>query len=312
MWGCELLRKIYYKASNESEIEELPEFREGCWIHIDEATTTDLENLAKWAHIEYADLVDCLDKYELPRIEREGLNLLIFTRYPTDQEIGLYTSTLTLILGDRYFITVCPHRSLLIKNFIATQTQFSTVHSTRLLVLILMKVNQEFTGQIRRVRYNVLSAEKEMIKVESDDITILTKNEEILNQYLSSLVPTRGVLEGIYTGRYTSLYEKEQELIEDCVNSLKQSEELCSIVLKSIRSLRDAYQIIFTNNLHKTIKLLTSLTIILSIPTMIASVYGMNVDLPLAKNTFAFGIVMGLTALFSVLGLWIFKRKGWL
>ena len=82
--------------------------------------------------------------------------------------------------------------------------------------------------------------------------------------------------------------------------------------MRSIRSLRDSYQIIFTNQLNKTIKLLTALTIILSIPTMIASVYGMNVDLPLAKSTFAFGIVMGLTGLFSILGLWIFKRKGWL
>lgn len=175
-----------------------------------------------------------------------------------------------------------------------------------------MNLNQEFNGKIRRARYQVLSAEKEMISVESEDITALTKNEEVLNQYLSSLAPTRNVLEGISTGHYASLYEQEKELIEDCVNSIKQSEELCSIVLKSIRSLRDSYQIIFTNNLHKTIKLLTSLTIILSIPTMIASVYGMNVDLPLAKNTFAFGIVMGLTAMMSIIGLWIFKKKGWL
>jgi len=306
------LLKIYFKKAKDEEVQELSEVRNGCWIHVDEATATDLEELSKLTKIEYADLLDCLDKYELPRIERSNHNLLIFTRYPTDQEIGLYTSTLTLILASHYFITVCPHRSLLVKNFINMKGKFSTLQNTKLLILLLLKVNQEFTGKIRRVRYNVLSAEKEMIHVESDDITTLTKNEEVLNQYLSSLAPTRSVLEGINTGRYTSLYEKEKELVEDCVNSIKQSEELCSIVLKSIRSLRDAYQIIFANNLHKTIKLLTSLTIILSIPTMIASIYGMNVDLPLAKNTFAFGIVMGFTALFSILGLWLFKRKGWL
>lgn len=304
--------KIYYKKAKDAALQELSEVRDGCWIHVDEATTTDLEELSKLTKIEYADLLDCLDKYELPRIERSHHNLLIFTRYPTDQEIGLYTSTLTLILAGRYFITVCPHRSLLVQNFLETKNKYSTFQNTKLLILLLMNVNQEFTGHIRRIRYNVLSAEKEMIHVESDDITTLTKNEEILNQYLSSLFPTRSVLESIHTGRYTSLYEKEKELIEDCVNSIKQSEELCSIVLKSIRSLRDSYQIIFANNLHKTIKLLTSLTIILSIPTMIASVYGMNVNLPLAKNTFAFGIVMGFTAIFSIIGLWIFKKKGWL
>lgn len=304
--------KIYYKKNTDESIQQLSAVKDGCWIHVDEATTTDLEELSKLTNIEYAELLDCLDRYELPRIEKSNAGLLIFTRYPTDQEIGLYTSTLTLILVQHYFITICPHRSLLVKNFLEMKQEFSTLQNTKLLILLLMKVNQEFTGRIRRVRYNVLSAEKEMIHVESEDITTLTKNEEVLNQYLSSLIPTRSVLEGISSGRYTSLYEKEKELISDCVNSIKQSEELCSIVLKSIRSLRDAYQIIFANNLHKTIKLLTSLTIILSIPTMIASVYGMNVDLPLAKNTFAFGIVMGLTALLSILGLWIFKRKGWL
>lgn len=304
--------KIYYKKAKDTEIQELSEVRDGCWVHVDEATTGDLEEISKLTGIEYADLLDCLDKYEIPRIERSDHNLLVFTRYPTDQEIGLYTSTLTLILANRFFITICPHRCLLIKNFLDQQNKFSTLQNTKLLILLLMKINQEFTGKIRRVRYNVLSAEKEMIHVESDDITSLTKNEEVLNQYLSSLVPTRTVLVSIHSGRYTSLYEKEQELVEDCVNSIRQSEELCDIVLKSIRSLRDAYQIIFANNLHKTIKLLTSLTIILSIPTMIASVYGMNVDLPLAKNTFAFGIVMGFTAIFSILGLWVFKRKGWL
>jgi magnesium transporter len=304
--------KIYFKKAKDEDIQELPEVRDGCWIHVDEATTSDLEELARLTGIDYADLLDCLDKYEIPRIERSNHNLLIFTRYPTDQEVGLYTSTLTLILANHYFITVCPHRSLLVKNFLSQKNKFSTLQGTKVLILMLMKINQEFTGQIRRVRYNVLSAEKEMVHVESDDITALTKNEEVLNQYLSSLVPTRSVLEGIHSGRYTSLYEKEQVLIEDCLNSIRQSEELCSIVLKSIRSLRDAYQIIFANNLHKTIKLLTSLTIILSIPTMIASVYGMNVDLPLAKNTFAFGIVMTFTAILSVFGLYIFRKKGWL
>lgn len=304
--------KIYYKKAKDEAIQELSEVKNGCWIHVDDATTADLEELARLTSIDYADLLDTLDKYEIPRIERSGSNLLIFTRYPTDQETGLYTSTLTLILTSHYFISICPHRSLLIKNFLHQNTRFSTLQNTKLLILILMKINQEFTGQIRRVRYNVLSAEKEMQHVESDDIAVLTKNEEVLNQYLSSLVPSRAVLEAIHTGRFTSLYENEKELVEDSLNSMRQSEELCGIVLKSIRSLRNAYQIIFANNLHKTIKLLTSLTIILSIPTMIASVYGMNVNLPLAKNTFAFGIVMTFTAILSAFGLYVFKKKGWL
>lgn len=304
--------KIYFKESEESPIQEISEVKKNSWIHVDEATEEDLESLSKMTGVDYDDLLDCLDKYELPRIEKSNHNLLIFTRYATDQEVDLYTSPLTLILAEGFLVTVCPVCSLLIKSFLARGQKFTTRQSRRLLLQLLIKINKEYTTQIRRLRYNIVSARKEMIKVESEDITSLTKNEEILNQYLSSLVPLRAVLEAIQTGRYLSLEKEENELLEDCLNSLKQSEELCSTVLKSIRSLRDSYQIIFANNLHKTIKLLTSLTIILSIPTMIASVYGMNVDLPLAKNTFAFAIVMGFTAILSVVGLWIFKKRGWL
>jgi len=304
--------KIYAKEGEESELQEVSELRPGCWIYADEATSTDLKEISEMAGIHYADMLDCLDKYEIPRIERSGPNLFIFCRYPSDQEIGLYTSTLTLILTPDQFITICPHRSLLLKHFFDEVQTLPSLENTKLLVRLLLKINQEFTKQIRRVRYNVLSAEKEMIFVESDDITTLVKNEEILNQFLSCLAPTRTVLEGIRSGRYASIYEKERDFLEDCTHSIRQSEELCDIVIKSIRSLRDAYQIIFTNNLHKTIKLLTALTILLSIPTMIASVYGMNVDLPFAKSAFAFAIVMTMTFALSIFGLWIFKKKGWL
>ncbi len=96
------------------------------------------------------------------------------------------------------------------------------------------------------------------------------------------------------------------------LNAVKQSEDLCSISLKSIRSLRDSYQIIFTNNLHKTIKLLTALTILFSIPTMIASLYGMNVQLPLATHEFAFFYLMGATGFIIILAVLYFQRKRWL
>jgi len=82
--------------------------------------------------------------------------------------------------------------------------------------------------------------------------------------------------------------------------------------LRSIRSLRDSYQIIFTNQLNKTIKLLTALTIILSLPTMIASLYGMNVALPFANSAVAFAGIMAFTAAISIFAVWIFHRKKWL
>lgn len=306
--------EYYFKTAKEDNFIALPAPKEGCWIHVDEASADDLEVIGQLTGLENADLQDCLDRYEIPRIEKIQNHVLIFTRHPIEQDavVGLYTATLTIILTAHYFITISPEKSPLTRSFLTKKGKYSTLQRSKLLINLLLRITQEFTIHIRRVRYNVLNQEKEMVKVESDDIVVLTRHEEVLNQYLSTLEPMRKVLEGITTGRYTNLYEKEQEQLEDLLNAVKQSETLCSIAVTTIRSLRDSYNIIFTNNLHKTIKLLTALTIIFNIPTMIASLYGMNVTLPLAQNINAFFIILSMITGLSVFGLVIFRRKKWL
>ncbi len=304
--------QYYYKTMRDEEFQLIPEIREGCWIHIEEATSDDIVSLAHKLGLEVTDLQDCLDKYEVPRVEKIQGTVLIFTRHPTEYETGLYTSTLTIILAPHYIATVSPHQSHLVRNFILQRNKLSTLQKSKLLIAMLLKITQEFNIHIRRVRHNVLRQEKEIISVDSDDITALTKNEEVLNQYMSALLPLRNVLEAITSGKYTNLYEKDHDLLDDLLNAVRQSEDLCNISLKSIRSLRDSYQIIFTNNLHKTIKLLTALTILFNIPTMTASLYGMNVQLPFSQHPWAFFYIMGATLMFVVLAVLYFQRKRWL
>lgn len=296
----------------DEEFHLIPQEREGCWIHIDEANSEDLNAIATLLGLESSDLQDCLDKYEMPRVERLQNSVIIFTRHPTELEMGLYTSPLTIILAPHYTVTISPLKSLLVQNFLLQKSRLSTLQKSKFLIALLLRITQEFTAHIRRVRNSVLRQEKEIVKVESEDIIALTKNEEVLNQYLSALVPTRNLLEAITSGRYTNLYEKDQDLLNDLLNAVKQSEDLCSISLKSIRSLRDSYQIIFTNNVQKRITLLTVLTILFSLPTMIASLYGMNVPLPFSKNPYAFIYIIGFTAVIVFFATLVFRRKRWL
>ena len=303
---------IYDKGELDEEFIEIQKPQEGCWIHVEDATTNDIHQISKLIDLEYTDMYDCLDRYEIPRVERIKENVLIFTRHPMDAAGGLYTTTFTIILTKEYFITICPQKSHIVEHFIAQKPKLTPSQKSKFLIYILLKITQEYTLQIKKIRTNVLKQEKKMAHVDSRDITSLTLNEEILNQYLSSLVPIRSVLESITSGRYTLLYEKDQDLLEDLLNASIQSEDLCSINLRSIRSLRDSYQIIFTNQLNKTIKLLTALTIILSIPTMIASLYGMNVTLPIQLKPYAFPVIMIFIVLLSLISLIIFQRKKWL
>jgi len=302
----------FSKDSPDGDFVVLQEPEEGCWIHVDEATTSDINAISELSGIEYSDIYDCLDKYEVPRVEKVDNDVLVFTRHPHMTESGLYTTTLTVILNKKYFITICPHKSTIIENFVMQKPKLCTDQQSKFLIFILLKITQEFTIQIRKIRTNVLKREKDVTDVDSDDITALTLNEENLNQYLSTLSPLRGVLESITSGRYTVLQEKDQDLLGDLLNASIQSEDLCSVVLRSIRSLRDSYQIIFTNQLNKTIKLLTALTIILSLPTMVASLYGMNVTLPIASKPMAFIYLPLLIIIISYGCLIIFRKKKWL
>jgi magnesium transporter len=306
------MMQIYYKSAHDKEFQVLNEPRDGCWIHFDEATQEDLEKLAHFANLDTLDLLDCLDKHEVPRLERIKNCVLVITRHPSDAEIGLYTSTLTMILCPHYFITISPQKSPLLRNYLNHMMRVSTIQKSKFLIYLLLKITQDFSQQIKRVRYNVIKQEREIEHVKSDEIISLTKNEDILNQFLSTLIPMRGVLEGITSGKYFELHEKDQDLIEDLLNASKQSEILCNMNLKSIRSLRTSFQIIFTNNVTKTIKLLTALTIIFSIPTVIASIYGMNIKLPLSENPYAFIYIIFFIAILFTLTYIFFQRKDWL
>lgn len=304
--------EIYFKSPRDQEFKKIEDFRPNCWIHASEATVEDLDKIMELTHIDFADLKDSLDKYEIPRVEHDGDNILIFTRHPGEQEAGLYTVTLTILLTPLYVVTICPHISQVVEKTRQSNLRIATSQKSKLLFHLLLRITQEFNNNIKRVRYTVLEQEKQVSGVDSDAIVNLTKNEEILNQYLTSLVPMRNVLEAISSGRFVHLYENDVDLLQDLSIAIKQSEDLCDVNIKSIKSLRDAYQIIFTNDVNKTIKRLTAIMIIFTIPMIISSIYGMNVALPLSKNPFAFIMLLNFILVCIFISVIIFLRKKWL
>ena len=304
--------EIYFKSIRDPEFNQITDYRVGSWIHVDKANMKDLNELSKITGIELSDLRDSLDKHEPPRIEQKDENIIIFIRHPEDEEPGLHTATMAIILTKSFIITISPHESKLVDSVVSSQLNLATTQKSKLMLYFLLQITQDFTLRIKKVRYVVTEQEMKMKNIDNASIVMLTKNEEKLNQYLASLVPMRFLLENITSGRFVALYEKDQDILEDLLIAVRQSEDLCRINIKSIRSLRDAYQILFTNDVNKTIKLLTAITIIFTIPTIIASLYGMNVDLPLAKQTHAFYLILIITVVLCIASIWIFIRKKWL
>lgn len=302
----------YFKTIRDVEFKKIEDFRTGSWIHVSDAGYPDLDKIADLTNINIDDLRDSMDKYEIPRIERLDEAIIIFTRHPQEQEHGLYTMNLTVILTNTFVITITPTKSDIIDHILLTKLPLGTTQKSKLLFHILLRITNSFTHRIKSVRNSILEYSQTIKKVDNDTIILLTKNEEILSQDLISLVPMRNLLDTISSGRYVNLYEKDYDLLQDLMIAIKQSEDLCRVNIKSIRSLRDSYQIVFTNDVNRTIKRLTAITIIFTVPTIIASIYGMNIKLPLEKMSHAFEILISIIILSSLILLYIFARKKWL
>jgi len=304
--------EIYFKSIRDEHFEKIADLRVGSWLHVQQATMEDLQKISELTGLETNDLQDSLDKYENPRIENMKDSTIIFARHPSNDELGLYTTTMTIILTPSYFITICPHSSQVIDNVLKRKLELGTTQKSKLLFYLLLEITQSFTNHIKVVRNAVIEQEKKIKNINNEAIVMLTENEDILNQYLSTLVPMKNLLDAITSGRYVHLYEKDYHLLQDLSIAIKQSEDICSVNVKSIRSLRDSYQILFTNDVNKTIKILTAITIIFTVPTIIASIYGMNVSLPLEKNPHAFLIIMNITIVLCIISTIVFIRKRWL
>jgi magnesium transporter len=304
--------EIYFKSAHDHTFEKIEDFRPGSWIYAKDAKSEDLASIANITGLDVSDLKDSLDRFELPRVEKIGDNTIVFIRHPSEVEHGLYTNTLTIIMTHSFVVAISPDRSEIIENLLEASTAMGVTHRAKLILQILFKVTQEYTSNIKRVRHAILDQEMKKKPIDTAAISVLTKNEEILNQYMTSLIPMANTLKMIGEGRLITLQEKDLDLLQDLMIGVRQSEDVCSVNIKSIRSLRDSYQIIFTNNVNETIKLLTALTIIFHIPTITASLYGMNVNIPYQKSQYAFLIVMFIILFISFIAVLLFRRKRWL
>lgn len=304
--------QIYFKTLRSKQFKLITTPRRGSWINVENATEEDLVTISKLIKTEREDLMDALDIYEIPRLEPLHPGVLCFVRNPSNVTESLYTETLAIILTPYYLITISPQHNPLLSNISKHRDGLATTQLNKLLLFILIQVVREFMNQIRKVSHAVYVQRNTMRLARRRDIIVLLENEEILNQYLSALIPMESALKSLLSGRFLKWYEDDEDLFEDLLNELSQAIDICKVSLKSIISLRDSYQIIFTNNLNDQIKFLTSFTIILTIPTVIGSFYGMNVILPYGDHRLAFIMIVGGTLVLMISAVLLFIRKKWL
>lgn len=303
---------IFYKTLKDKKFKKVSSVKPGCWINVENAESEELEKIAEMTGLQTGDLKDTLDRYELPRVERQEEGLIVYTRYPTDEKAELYTELMAIILTDKYLITISPTKNHIIENLVDQATKIATTQKIKLILKLLLKVAQEYTLKTKQVSNKVPRGKTELNRIDSKDFIVLAQSEEILNQYISALVLMNNSLETAISKKLISVHEEDKDILEDLIIGFKQSADLCDLSIKSIRGIRDSYQVIFTNNLNKIIKILTVMTILLSIPTMIGGLYGMNIALPYQNHPMIFAYLVWITIIIWSIAFVIFYYKKWL
>lgn len=303
---------IYYKGARAKTVQKLTEFKQNSWIHVQAPTDEDLALLSSKFYIEPDLLVDAVDPYEVPRIEIEDGVVYIFLRYIAPVDDAFVTAPLMIAIRDNYLITVSPKPFPILEKFLTGRIEFSSSNRTMLLAQLLQEITVSYKQHLNRVSKRISAFGRGVEKITNSDIIEFVRFENVLYELNSALVRMDNIYVRLMTGKLVKYTEDEFDLIEDVSLETGQLIQISKDAIRNIVNIREAYSTIMTNNLNHVVTIFTSLTVILTIPTIIGSFFGMNVPIPGTTWQWAFPVIVGVTLLVTIAALIFFIRKNWL
>ncbi len=310
-----VMSEIYYGSASSAGIKKIDKPTKGSWIHVINPSDEELVELSDNFNLELDLLQDAKDLYESPRLEVENNQVYIFARY-FDQNSDVINATepVLIIYHPDYVISILRINSTIFKRLYSDNSTVTTTQKTKLLLQMLILINNSYQGYMNRVTRYILKVRSELKKtnIKNEALLGLIEIEDDLNEILSALIPYSSVLRNILNGKKIKLYEDDKDLIEDLSLSTNELIEQVKSRSKTLVNIRQAYEALATNDLNRTFKSLTSISIFLMVPAIMAGVYGMNIILPFQSDKNAFWLVSIITICLTVFLLWVFNRKRWL
>lgn len=300
----------YYKTIRSKSLAVVDKYQSGAWVCVENPTAEEIDQLVDRFKLDPGHLEDALDADEMPRLEKEGDLTYIFVRYAyTDENLELTTSPLLFVVGPDLFITIALHSLPRLQRFVNGKVEFSTTQRTKLVLQILDQIVDQYEVFINNIsrQIKLIRSRLRTHDVGNQDFIDFVLIEDELNEFLSALLPTTAILRRLMLGRHIPLFAEDQDIVEDLLLNNEQSIEGCRSNVKSIVNIREAYSTIASNNLNRTMKILTAATMLIALPNVFFGMFGMNVNLPFEHESWAFAMVLGITLLTTFLVL-VFSR----
>ncbi len=312
--------KIYKTSAVEKRIKKVKKITMDCWIELTSPTTSEIEKVVEKTAVDKDLIMKMLDDEELPRVEQSDNATLVVIDTPYLQEENDSHKYTTYPLGiiitnNNYVITVSPKKTNVLNDFKKNNIKdFRTAKKTRFLIQILLKTSAMYLKVLKEVNADIEKKEQVLKRsTENKDLIDLLEIEKTLVYFITSLKANDLVLEKLSKANILPLYEGDLDLLEDAIIENKQAIEMSSIYKDILLSITNTYSTIVSNNLNIAMKFLAGVTIVLSIPTMISSFLGMNINLGgISSQDNAFIIVTFLSLATSLIIAYLLKRKNML
>ena len=307
------MRKYLY---SENGFVEKPLWAPNCWVNVECPDHDDFQFLTRELNVPESFLEDIADADERPRTETEGNWLLTILRIPmqsSNPQIPFITVPIGIITNNDIIVSVCYHQTELLPDFIQ-HTRRKNICVNNKLELILRLIYSSavwFLKYLKQINNEVANAEKELEKsIRNEDLLRLMKLQKTLVYFDTSI---RG--NEVLIGRLKNIFQNtgmlDMELLDDAVIELRQAYNTVNIYSDILTGTMDAFASIISNNVNDIMKRMTSLSITLMISTVIASFYGMNVDIHLDSFPHAFLFIVLLSAAISAGTFVWFRRIKW-
>ncbi|MEG1838020.1 MAG: magnesium transporter CorA family protein [Bacteroidaceae bacterium] len=307
------MRKYLYC---EAGFVEKLQWQPNCWVNVECPSQEDFDFLTQELKVPESFLADTADADERPRTETEGNWLLTIIRIPLPQQQGnlpYITIPMGIITNNEVIVTICYQHTEMIPDFIEHTRRKGVVvrNKYELILRLLYSSAVWFLKYLKLINNDVSTAEKELERsIRNEDLLRLMKLQKTL-VYFNTSIRGNEVLVGKLQNIFQEKDYQNPELLEDAVIELKQAYNTVNIYSDILTGTMDAFASIISNNVNTIMKRMTSISIILMVPTLIASFYGMNVDIHLSEMPNAFSLIVLISILLSTFAFVIFRRIKW-
>ena len=305
-----------FKTSDDGTLEKLKNIETNTWIDLVEPTEEEIKEVVEKTDIPANLLIKLLDSDEVARIEKEddATLIIIDVPYVIDKKIKNKYSTLPLgiISYKNYLVTIAVKETEVVQDVMENRVKsVFTMKKSRFLIQILHRVATLYLKYLKEINLEIEAKEKNLINATSNKYLLQLMNiQKSLVYFVTSLKSNDIILEKLEKGNLIEFYEEDMDVLEDAIIENRQGIETSLIYREIVASLQETYSGVISNNLNEIMKFLAGITIVFSIPTMIASFMGMNVPLGvLANNDYSFMFIMSISIFSAFVIALILKKK---